>query len=231
MRNGYFDSGDVAIAVNFKVASASIARAVIKAHHPEIEATITTPWNNGRGTAYPSGVNADTVRWQTLVPKVSATEKPVLLLMRPPVEKFRSACAEDKVRNVNFKLTQLERDTPRMWSRNAHFWPQSRFLENVPVKVFRIGRDLEAFCQAAGLEYPLSWIGPAGHNEGVKPDLTPEQTQRVRAIYADDLALFASANTGIADVPAVQDADPTHYEGEAVIRRRREQGYPLRNIV
>lgn len=212
MHNKYYDSGSVAVAVNFKVASASLARAVIKAHHPEMEAGITTHWTpgfTGPCVAYPEGRNAENMRWQTKVPKVDPDEKPVLLLMRDPVEKFRSACAEDKITDVNRLLNVLEAGTPENWEKLLHFWPQCRFLQNVRVKAYRIERDLEQFCADAGLEYPMSWIGPAGHNGAEKPDLTIEQVNRVKAIYADDYVLYDSTVDEAVDADANEDADPT----------------------
>jgi hypothetical protein len=100
-KNRYFVAGDVSIAVNLKVASASIARATIKAHHPKLEISLQT------GTDYPKGRSADNSRLQSMCPRGDGEGKRILLV-REPVERFRSACAECSIVDVDAKLKELE---------------------------------------------------------------------------------------------------------------------------
>lgn len=187
MRSVYFDTPAAAVAVNYKAGSSSLARAIIAAHHPRIEAVLTTPHGSGTGTAYPVGFGPDTIRWHGQCPKVAPLDRPVTLLaVREPLDHFRSACAESRIENVDAKLAELEAG----WGRDPHFWPQSRLLQGNAVRLYRFPLDLDALALAAGLSLPLPDID-GGHGRP-KPVLNESQAARVLALYADDVALFAS---------------------------------------
>lgn len=190
MKTSFFDTPNAAVAVNFKVGSATLARAIIAAHHPDINSVLTTPHGDGNGTAYPVGKSADSIRAHGLCPKLAdPKDRPVTLLaVRDPVEKFRSACVESKVVDVDAKLTHLETNG---FTRDSHFWLQSRLLGGNIIKLYRFPQDLDALAVEAGLSLPLPNID-GGNDPTAKPTLTPEQLARVEAIYGDDTALFAS---------------------------------------
>lgn len=190
MKTSFFDTPNAAVAVNFKVGSATLARAIIAAHHPDINSVLTTPHGDGNGTAYPVGKSADSIRAHGLCPRIAdPKDRPVTLLaVRDPVEKFRSACVESKVVDVDAKLTHLETNG---FTRDSHFWLQSRLLEGNTIKLYRFPQDLDALAVEAGLSLPLPNID-GGNDPTLKPTLTPEQLARVEAIYGDDTALFAS---------------------------------------
>jgi hypothetical protein len=190
MKTSYYDTPQVAVAVNFKVGSATLARAIIAAHHPDINSVMTTPHGAGNGTAYPAGKSADNMRMHSFCPKLAdPKDRPVTLLaVRDPVEKFRSACVESKVSDVDAKLTELETNG---FTRDVHFWAQSRLLEGNEIKLYRFPSDLDALATEAGLSLPLPDID-GGNDSGTKPTLTSKQLERVQAIYADDIALYES---------------------------------------
>lgn len=190
MKTSYFDTPNAAVAVNFKVGSATLARAIIAAHHPDIDSVLTTPHGNGNGTAYPEGQSVDSIQAHGLCPQLDdPKDRPVTLLaVRDPVEKFRSACAESKVADVDANLADLETEG---FTRDPHFWPQSRLLEGNSIKLYRFPTDLDALAVDAGLTLPLPNID-GGNDPGTKPTLTGEQLARVEAIYADDIALYES---------------------------------------
>ena len=190
MKTSYFNTPNAAVAVNLKVGSATLARAIIAAHHPDIDSVLTTPHGNGNGTAYPAGNSADSIRTQSLCPKLAdPKDRPVTLLaVRDPVEKFRSACVESKVVDVDAKLTDLETNA---FPRDAHFWLQSRLLEGNLIKLYRFPSDLDALATEAGLSLPLPNID-GDNDSGAKPVLSQAQVARVQAIYADDIALYES---------------------------------------
>ena len=182
MKNLYLDTPNAAIALNYKVGSSTLSRAVIAAHHTALNAKLS----DGTSVHYPAGKSADDTRWHGVCPKVDAADRPVvLLLVRDPVEKFRSACAESQVQDVNAKLTDLEAD----WTRDAHFWPQSRLIADT-TKLYLFPDHFEDLATEAGLSYPLPDID-GGHNR-TKPKLTSKQLARVKAIYAADIELYNS---------------------------------------
>ena len=178
MKAQYTQSGGVSYAHNYKAASASIIRAIISAHYPDIEYHI----NNN--VSYCEGSSVDSKRWHYKLPRTEEPTSNVVLIVRDPVERFRSACAETFTTDVDALLAKIESG-----ERYANpFWPTSRLLKGT-VQLYRFESDLDDAATALGLTLPLPDID--GGN-GEKPDLTPDQLTRVQSIYADDIALFES---------------------------------------
>jgi hypothetical protein len=177
MRNNYIKAGDKVLALNLKAGSSSLIRAIVQAYYPDIEDTITNQ------THYPQGQDANSSRWHYLVDKTESPTVPVVLVVRDPVERFRSACAETRTVDIDSLLGKLEAGDKV----NNHFWPTSRLLTD-GCKLYRFESDLYDAATELGLTLPLPNIA----GTGIKPDLTPEQLARVEAIYADDIALFNS---------------------------------------
>ena len=97
---------------------------------------------------------------------------------------------------ANLYVLHVEGD-PRLdletnsFTRDPHFWLQSRLLEGNLIKLYRFPSDLDALATEAGLSLPLPNID--GDNDpGAKPVLSQAQVARVQAIYADDIALYES---------------------------------------
>ena len=181
MKKTYLDTPNAAVALNFKVGSSTLSRAVIKTYHSELERLIT------EGAAYPAGKSADNTRWHFLCPKVDPSDRPVTLLaVRDPIEKFKSACAESRIADVDAKLTDIETNG---FTRDSHFWPQSRLLHS-PAKLYRFPTDFDELAVEAGLSLPL--VNIDGGRNLPKPELTVEQILRVEAIYAEDIDLYES---------------------------------------
>ena len=97
---------------------------------------------------------------------------------------------------ANLHVLHVEGD-PRLdletngFTRDSHFWLQSRLLEGNLIKLYRFPSDLDALATEAGLSLPLPNID--GDNDpSAKPVLSQDQVARVQAIYADDIALYES---------------------------------------
>lgn len=174
MKSQYIKSGSAHFALNFKAATSSIARAIVSAHYPDIEDNLI---NN---TSYPEGLTVDNSRWHSQLPKTETPDGDVILIVRDPVERFRSACVETG-KTPDEALSE-------QGQKNNHFWPTSRLLVD-GCKLYRFESDLDAAATSLGLSLPLPNID--GGN-GEKPTLTPEQLAQVQAIYADDIALYES---------------------------------------
>ena len=174
MKSQYIKSGVAYFALNFKAATSSIARAIVSAHYAEIEDNL----NNN--TSYPKGRSIDNSRWHSQLPKTEDPDATVVLIVRDPVERFRSACVETG-KTPDEALSE-------QGQKNSHFWPTSRLLVS-GCKLYRFETDLDAAATELGLTLPLPNID--GGN-GEKPTLTVGELARVQAIYADDIALFDS---------------------------------------
>jgi hypothetical protein len=121
--------------------------------------------------------------------------KPALVPIRDPFERFRSAVWQvnrgSQVIAINEILDGLEAGTYF----NQHFQSQSDILKGCDgcesVKLYRFPEDFQQMLTDGGLD-PLS----QHRNKSTdKPELTEEQETRVRALYADDIALRLKLDT------------------------------------
>jgi hypothetical protein len=182
----YFITLNYSVAFNAKAASTTLARAIIAAFYPDKEAMI-------QGAAYPAHLGPDSVRWHSMCPKETTPSKPVVLIVREPVARFRTAMAQTNQTDVDAALAALEEDGEIQFPRrtrklrtDAHFRHQHEKLHGGTA--FRL-EDLDEAATFIGLSLPLPTINEASRP---KPDLTPEQEARVLAYYADDATLYAS---------------------------------------
>jgi hypothetical protein len=97
------------------------------------------------------------------------------LIVRNPVERFRSMCAHRPNRAIDEHL-----ESPVYGP-----LPTGGFA-----RYFRFESELDAAAEWLGLPTPLPQEDAT--DEAAKPVLTPEQEARVREIYADDIALWES---------------------------------------
>lgn len=180
----YFVTSTHSVAVNPKVASGSLARAIILAFYPDVEARI-------QAAHYPPGKGPENTLWHSFCPSEKTPSHPVVAVIREPVARFRSACGFLSL-DAEEALTSLETGSlvtgPRgkQWqaAENVHFLPQARF--DTPGATLFALEDIEAAARLLGLQRPLPVI-----NEGGEPIvLTPEQRERVLAYYAADAALY-----------------------------------------
>lgn len=104
------------------------------------------------------------------------------VMVRSPVERFRSACARQKL-SVDQGLRAMESD--------VHFWPlKDMGLIAYDINYFRFPDQINDCAEWLGLPTPVSHEN--GEPEEQKPVFTPEQELAVRLAYADDIALWES---------------------------------------
>jgi len=182
----YFITPDYSVALNAKVGSSTLARAIIAAFYPEQEHLIQT-------AAYPEGKGPNSTQVHWLCPKEKEPTKPVVLIVREPVARFRTAMAQANLTDVDAALASLEQDSEIQFPRrrrslrtDAHFRHQHELLRGGTA--YRL-EELDEAATFIGLSLPLPTINEASRP---KPDLTPEQEARVLAHYAADAALYAS---------------------------------------
>lgn len=178
----YFIAGEKLFAFNAKCCSSSIVREIIRSYYPAIEKSITE-------AAYPEGKSDLTVQHHQWLPYRINPDRPVVQVVRDPVDRFRSAMWQTRLRDVDAVLDELrdERgdlvgDGVRL-AANVHFLPQSRFSGDI--SFFPVTRVDEA-AKSLGLSTPL----PRLHQSTGKVDLTAEQAERVREWYAADVELW-----------------------------------------
>lgn len=187
MQKKYFIAGPKLLAWNAKCCSSGLVREVIRTYYPEIEAMIVS-------ASYPEGKSADNSQHHRHVPCRINPDRPVVVVVRDPVERFRSAMAQLGLTDVDAVLHELASEEGdigagvlgQRLAGNVHFLPQTRFSGDVTY--YRMDQLSDAAAD-------LGIATPAHLNEadpGTKPDLTPEQEVAVRAWYAEDVALWES---------------------------------------
>lgn len=133
------------------------------------------------------------------IPRTETPELPALIPVRDAVERFRSACSQSRIDDVDALLTQLETGGGDFGVNNIpaiesyHFRPQSDYLyPDSTVKLYKFPEHFDALGAEAGLTTPMPVVNDGDSQNPPKPDLTAEQEARVQAIYADDITLFDS---------------------------------------
>lgn len=103
----YFRTPKYAVALNAKVGSSSLARAIIRQFFPKQDWLIRT-------AAFPQGVDETKRQWHRMCPGTRKPTKPVVLLVRDPVERFLSAMQQVglKQKDVDAAIDSLVNDTP-----------------------------------------------------------------------------------------------------------------------
>jgi hypothetical protein len=194
---GYFITPNYSLAFIPKSGCSTLSRAVIKAFQPEEEALITS-------AAYPVGKNADNSMWQGFVKREKYPSKPILALIRNPIERFRSAVSQFKTSDVDSIIDSLINNTKFISngirnreinvSTNQHFMRQILWVD-VNTKLYKFPEHINEASAEIGFILPLPQINAASYP---KPTLTAEQTAVLEGYYAEDIALFNSiASPGI----------------------------------
>lgn len=184
----YFDTPNYHVALNPKVGSSSLSLAILKQFYTE-------QYRKLFNASYPEGHSILSKRWHALVPKVTQATKPVVLLIRDPVERFRSAMAQIRLSDVEGTLELLRQDgfvsrangrrRRRLWD-DEHFVPQYRKAVGT-VHLFRFPEHLERAANLIGLDLPLPSVNEASRP---KPMLTNEQVVKVEQWYSRDCELY-----------------------------------------
>lgn len=211
----YYKTPTHCVALNPKVGSSSLARAIIRAYYPKREHLIRT-------AAFPAGKDASKRLWHWMCPGTTTPDKPVVVLVRDPVDRFRSACQQVGVaqEDVDSAIDSLVKDKkfqkadkkaqagrearqarraarqekgkgkkrrPGYLRDDAHFAPQAECCCGDTV-CFQFPRDINAAAELLG----LGAIPQENKAKREKVTLTEEQKKAVREYYAADQALFDS---------------------------------------
>jgi hypothetical protein len=142
--------------------SHSLAAAALAAWHPEKHAAYLASDGTWHPAAFLPEENFDGTQDAAIV-------------VRNPVERFRSMCSHRLDRSVNEHLA------------NPCYGPLPQGAFDA---VFKFENELDAVAEYLGLPTPLPQIDAT--DEADKPTLTPEQEARVRELYAADIALWES---------------------------------------
>ena len=156
-------SSDKAVLLIPRSASHSIALAALESFWPDKLAE----YNSAQGSSHPANY------FPSYEAFVDQTD--LAIILRNPVERFRSTCAHRLQISIEQHLT------------NSFYKP---LPQGQWVRIFLFETQLQECADWLGITVPLEQIDPTEQNN--KPILTPEQEARVRNIYADDIVLWES---------------------------------------
>lgn len=151
----YYSTPNYSVALNAKVGSSSFARAIIKEFHPAADRTIST-------AAYPAGKDETMRAWHWMCPGSLVPNKPVVLLVRDPVDRFTTAMQQLGLGtgDVPQAIASLVDDTPIVRT-----YPSAEHEEVVMRRRERIA-ELRAGRIAQGLPVP-----PAARDDYLRDDI------------------------------------------------------------
>lgn len=153
----YYSTPNYSVALNAKVASSSMARAIIRQFQPKQDWLIRT-------AAFPPGVTAADRQWHWMAMGRRTPDKPVVLLVRDPVDRFITACQQVGIRkkDVDSAVASLVNDSPLVRTKpddvDSESWAkrQARRLARAERQQARRQRRLE-------------------HGKPVRPDRRPDR--------------------------------------------------------
>jgi hypothetical protein len=177
MRRPYFVAGDRLLGFNAKAGSSSLVREIIRRYYPEHECGLTFDGN---------------VRHHGCVSKLPEPDRPVVVVLRDPVDRFLSAMVQTGLDDVSAVLQELQTNAGHVESRegggllseDVHFLPQARFCGEIQwFPIHRIGDAADEL----GVRRPLRLNAS---NPEKRPAITKAQAQEVRGFYCQDVALW-----------------------------------------
>jgi hypothetical protein len=178
----YYETPDYCVAHIPKAGCTTLARAIIERFYPETAQQI-------RDTS----TDLNTGKWIICCPRTATPTKPVVCLIRHPVDRFNAALRQTQIA-PDVAIGSLVNDgyyafpyasKPRKLREDGHFRPQ-RLAAQAGAALYQFPRDLKAIAAALGLQYPLPHMNKGTQNL----QLTTQQVDFALNWYAADLMLY-----------------------------------------
>lgn len=190
MYNYFICDNNTLVAENHKAASSSVSKALLKKFYPDKSDNLS---ENAPFFAYGSFLPATNV----------CLDKDVYVLYRDPVERFVSLVSFMNLdsNRIDLLLSQMPSILnpsliPSYQTPHGHiglqpfFYPQSGFGKGCKnLYRFKFPDQIEEFCDALELEYPLETINK---NDNKKIELTEQQLNIIYNIYNEDINIYNS---------------------------------------
>jgi hypothetical protein len=191
----YIISPNYSIAMNAKVGSTTLSNVVVRQFYPELVSEVMYNVD----TTKPNW--EETPMWQVFCPKEYYPTKPVVLMVRDPIERFKSALNQTGISNIDDAVTYIREN--RQWQfphlsdthalrDNPHFRKQMSFIKSgITTYLFKFP---DHFAQAAafiGITIDLPNLNHSNHNL----TLDNRQTNLLSNYYSEDITLFNSIST------------------------------------
>ena len=108
----YYSTPDYSVALNAKVGSSTMARLIIKQFYPKEHQKI----NYAR---FPNGITENQKQWHWMCPGSTTPDKPIVLLVRNPLDRFLTACQQINIKpeDIDKAIDSLFYDSPFLRTR------------------------------------------------------------------------------------------------------------------
>jgi hypothetical protein len=174
MRGVIWDNGYKGLALITRSGSHCLFQSILDTHYPEpvITAEEIDRWHPVR--------NIPTQYIIDIAQKPIPEQLTFAVIVRDPIERFRSACARMQKTPAEVIAENLH---------DVHTWSiESMGLINHPQAKYFLFTNLEQCARFLGLPTPLEQV----NEEPVKHDLSQEELQFLEQYYANDILLFKS---------------------------------------
>ncbi|MDE2233603.1 MAG: hypothetical protein KGJ90_05900 [Patescibacteria group bacterium] len=161
----YFVTPTHNILINPESGSNSTAMAIVQSFYPErIPQEIEADWH-----------------WRSLVEVTHNPDKPVLMLMRDPIEKFKAVISMFGL-DVDYVIDNLGKEIPDI--DEMYFAPQTDYI-NTQMSIFKFPDQIAEFCKEAGFSVPFPMLKVSNKE---KPELSGSQLSKLEQFYKADIA-------------------------------------------
>jgi hypothetical protein len=103
----YYTTPNYSVALNAKVGSSTMARLIIKEFYPKEHQKIVY-------ARFPNGITENQKQWHWMCPGSTTPDKPIVLMVRNPVDRFITACQQIAIKfeDVDKAIDSLVNDSP-----------------------------------------------------------------------------------------------------------------------
>jgi hypothetical protein len=103
----YYNTPNYSVALNAKVGSSTMARLIIKHFHPKEHQKIVY-------ARFPNGITENQKQWHWMCPGSTTPDKPIVLMVRNPVDRFITACQQIAIKfeDLDKTIDSLLNDSP-----------------------------------------------------------------------------------------------------------------------
>ena len=103
----YYTTPNYSVALNAKVGSSTMARLIIKEFYPKEHQKIIY-------ARFPNGITETQKQWHWMCPGSTIPDKPIVLMVRNPVDRFITACQQIAIKfeDVDTAIDSLVNDSP-----------------------------------------------------------------------------------------------------------------------
>jgi len=116
----YYTTPNYSVALNAKVGSSTMARLIIKQFYPKQHQKIVY-------ARFPNGITETQKQWHWMCPGSTTPDKPIVLMVRNPVDRFITACQQINIKfeDVDKAIDSLLNDSPFLRTEEIHPSPMS----------------------------------------------------------------------------------------------------------